>query len=482
MIQSAYERGTPLGQFICGTMREGRGAPYAVIDPATEEVLATVRGASEADVAEALAGAEAGMRAWLALSPQERYRVLLRASGELRARAPEIARTLSLEQGKTVAEAAAEVEGAAETFEFFAAETLRLNGAILPARSAQAWQTVTLKPIGVAACFTPWNFPLLLAARKVAPALAAGCACVLKPAEETIGAPLAMAECLAAAGLPAGAIAVLHGDAPRISAEVIGARAVGVVTFTGSTAIGRVVARTAAEALKPCILELGGHAPVIVLDDIDIEAAASAAVLGKTRNAGQVCTSPTRFFVARPVYDDFVTAFGARLDAVRVDRGIAEGAQMGALANGRRLAAAEGLVADAAARGARVVAGGTREGNRGFLFRPTLLADVPADARVLHEEPFCPIALALPYDTVDEAVARANAVDVGLAGYVMGRDFARAHAVAGRLEVGMVGVNSFAVSHIEAPFGGLKESGYGFECSSEAVRTFVRRQYIHHVA
>ncbi|MBC2650115.1 aldehyde dehydrogenase family protein [Novosphingobium aerophilum] len=482
MIQSAYERGAQLGQFIGGAIRDGRGVPYDVIDPATEAVLATVRGASEADVAEALAGAEAGMREWRALSPQQRYRVLLRSAEELRARSAEIARTLSMEQGKTLAEALAEVEGSAETFEFFAAEVLRINGSILPARTAGAWQTVTMRPIGVAACFTPWNFPLLLSARKVAPALAAGCACVLKPAEETIGAPLAMAECLAAAGVPAGAISVLHGDAPRISAEMIAARAVGVVTFTGSTGIGRIVARTAAEALKPCVLELGGHAPVVVLDDVDVEAAATAAVLGKTRNAGQVCTSPTRFFVARPVYNDFVEAFGAKLGAVRIGRGIAEGSQMGALANARRLAAAESLVEDATARGARLVTGGTREGNQGFLFRPTLLADVPADARVLQEEPFCPIALAMPYDSVDEAVARANAVDVGLAGYVMGRDFARAQAVAQRLEVGQVAINNFAVSHVEAPFGGLKESGYGFECSSEAVRTFMSRQYIHHVA
>lgn len=481
MVLSAYESAAPLGIFVNGAMREGRGAAYAVIDPATEEPLATVRGASPEDVDEALRLAEQGMAEWLAFTPQQRYRVLLRAAEELRARAPVIARTLSQEQGKTLAEAAVEVELSAETVEWFAAEVLRIHGSILPARTAQTLQTVTRRPIGVAACFTPWNFPLLLSARKVAPALAAGCACVLKPAEETIAAPLALAECLVAAGLPKGAIAVLHGDAPSISAQVISDRAAGIVTFTGSTPVGRVVARTAAEALKPCILELGGHAPVIVLEDTDVATAAATAALGKTRNAGQVCTSPTRFLVARPIYAQFVEAFGAQLSAIAVGRGTDAGSQMGALANDRRLLAAQGLVDDALARGARLVTGGHREGNRGYFFRPTLLADVPADAEVLHEEPFCPIALVMPYDSVDEAIARANATRAGLAGYVFGRDFGQAQAVAARLQVGQVAINNFAVSHVEAPFGGLKESGYGFECSAEAVATFMTRQYVHHV-
>lgn len=481
MTLSAYESGASLGIFVNGTMRAGRGAAYPVIDPATEEVLCEVQGASEADVAEALAGAAEGMRAWMAFTPQQRARVMMQTAANLRARAPEIARTLSMEQGKTLPEAALEVELSAETFEWFAAEAMRIQGTILPPRTAQTLQTVTKRPIGVAACFTPWNFPLMLSARKVAPALAAGCSAILKPAEETIGSPLALAECLHDAGLPAGGIAVLHGDAPRISAEIISARAVGVVTFTGSTAVGRIVARTAADALKPCILELGGHAPVIVLDDTDVDSATSIAVLGKTRNGGQVCTSPTRFFVAQSIYGEFVEAFGAKLANVRVGRGIDADSQMGALANARRVMAAEALVHDAKAKGARVVTGGEREGNRGFFFRPTLLADVPADANVLSEEPFCPIAAVMPFDTIDEAVARANDSHAGLAGYVFGRDFGAAQAVAKRLEVGQVAINNFSVSQVEAPFGGIKDSGYGFECSSDAVETFMSRQYIHHV-
>lgn len=252
-------------------------------------------------------------------------------------------------------------------------------------------------------------------------------------------------------------------------------------TFSGSTAIGRVVARTAAEWLKPCTLELGGHVPVIVLDDVDVEAAAAAAALGKTRNAGQVCTSPTRFYVARAIHDQFVAALAGSLSAIRIGRGIDEGVQMGALANARRVAAAEALVNDAVAKGARLVTGGTREGNRGFLFRPTLLADVPDDADLLNEEPFCPIAAVMPFASIDEAVARANASRAGLAGYVFGRDFAAAQAVAKRLDVGQVGINTFAVSHVEATFGGVKESGYGVEGGAEAIEAFLTRQYIHHV-
>lgn len=470
-----------LGLFIDGAMRAGRAAKYELIDPATEEVLADVSGASAEDVADAIASAERGMTAWQSLSPQQRSRVLTDAASRLRANAGELAGTLSMEQGKTRAEAAVEVELAAETFDWYAGEVLRLYGRILPPRTPHTVQTITPRPIGIAACFTPWNFPLLLAARKVAPALAAGCAAILKPAEETVANALCLAQCLTEAGVPAGAIAVLHGDAPRISDQLIAAPPIRTITFTGSTHIGRVVAQTAARWLKPCVLELGGHAPVIVLEDADIRAAAAAAVLGKTRNAGQVCTSPTRFMVARPVYNRFVDAFAEGLAAVRVGRGISEGVQMGPLAHARRLEAADALVSDAVAKGARLVTGGQRDGNRGFLFRPTLLADVPDNADILSTEPFCPIAAVMPYDDVQEAVARANAHQAGLAGYVFGTNFAATQAVARQLEVGQVGINSFAVSHIEGTFGGVKESGYGVESGSEAMQAFLTQQYIHHV-
>ena len=472
---------TELGLFIDGKMVSGRGAGYELIDPATENVLADVHGASEADVADAVACAERGMKAWQSLSPQQRSQILVGTAAQLRGRAVELARTLSMEQGKTLAEAAIEVELAAETFDWYAGEVLRLYGRVLPPRTPQAFQTVTPVPMGVAACFTPWNFPLLLSARKVAPALAAGCAAILKPAEETVAVALALAQCLTEAGAPAGAIAVLHGDAPRISDQLIAAPAVRTVTFTGSTAIGRIVAQTAARWLKPCVLELGGHAPVIVMEDADVSSVAATAVMGKIRNAGQVCTSPTRFFVASSVYDRFADAFASGMAAVRVGRGIAEGVQMGALANARRVAAADALVQDAVAKGARLLTGGQREGNQGFLYRPTVLADVPDNADVLSVEPFCPIAAIVPYDRVEDAIARANAHQAGLAGYVFGSDFAAAQAVARQLEVGQVGINSCAVSHIEGTFGGAKESGYGVESSSEGMQAFLRHQYINHV-
>ena len=469
------------GLYIGGKMRHGAGAPFPLLDPSTEDALGEIGGASAQDVDDALTSAANGMRAWQALSPQARSRILAAGAQKMRDSKASIALALSAEQGKPLSEAIVEVELTAETFEWYAAETLRVYGRIIPPRAPNAVQTVNPRPIGVVACFTPWNFPLLLSARKVAPALAAGCACILKPAEETILSPLAMTACLYEAGLPEGALNVVFGDAPRISQQIIASPVVRAITFTGSTAIGRDVARVAAEHLKPCTLELGGHAPVIILGDADVSAAAAAAAGGKTRNAGQVCTSPTRFYVADKIYGDFVDAFGASLSGLKVGRGRDAGVQMGPLANERRLRAAENFVQDALQTGARVAAGGERLGNRGYYFQPTLLADVSEGATIMREEPFSPIAAALPFSDVESVIAKANGLRAGLAGYIFSKDFAAAEAVAKRLEVGQVGINTFAVSHVEATFGGVKESGYGVEGSTEAMEAFLTRQYIHHV-
>ena len=470
-----------LGLHIGGALRQGAGATFPLLDPATEDTLAQIGGASSQEVDDALKSAQEGMQKWQVLPPQGRSRILAAGAQKIRENKASIALVLSVEQGKPLPEAMMEVELTAETFDWYAAETLRIYGRIIPPRAPNAVQTITPRPIGVVACFTPWNFPLLLSARKVAPALAAGCACILKPAEETIAAPLAMTACLYEAGLPEGALNVVFGDAPRISEQIIASPLVRTITFTGSTAIGRDVARVAAEHLKPCTLELGGHAPVIILADADIDSAVAAAVGGKTRNAGQVCTSPTRFYVADKIYGDFVDAFSASLSALKVGKGRDDGVQMGPLANERRLRAAENFVQDAVETGARIAAGGQRLGNRGYFFQPTLLADVSDRASIMSVEPFCPIAAATPFSDVDSAIAKANGLRAGLAGYIFSKDFAAAEQIAKRLEVGQIGINTFAVSHVEATFGGVKESGYGTEGSTEAMEAFLTRQYVHHV-
>jgi succinate-semialdehyde dehydrogenase/glutarate-semialdehyde dehydrogenase len=336
------------------------------------------------------------------------------------------------------------------------------------------------EPIGPVAAFTPWNFPALLAARKVAPALAAGCSCILKPAEETPASALALGHALSDAGLPAGVLNIVFGDPAEISRHLIASPVIRKVTFTGSVPVGRSLAVLAAEQIKPCTLELGGHAPVIVLDDADIDAAAALSAIGKTRNAGQVCTSPTRFYVQRPAYERFVERFGQALASIRLGDGLDPDTGMGPLANARRPEAMERLVADARRHQAEVVTGGERAGERGFFWRPTLLANVPDDAAAMSEEPFGPLALVSAFDELDEAIARANRSKVGLAGYAFTRSASVAVKLGEELEVGVLGLNSFAVSHTEAPFSGVKQSGYGYEGGSEGLAGFLHQKYVHH--
>jgi succinate-semialdehyde dehydrogenase/glutarate-semialdehyde dehydrogenase len=320
----------------------------------------------------------------------------------------------------------------------------------------------------------------LLPARKIAPALAAGCTMVMKPSEETPSSALALAEALADAGLLAGVLNMVFGDPAEVSSHLISSPVIRKVTFTGSTTVGRTLARLAAEGVKPCTLELGGHAPVLVFNDADLDRTVATCLVGKTRNAGQVCTSPTRFLVQEGIHDRFVAAFAQALDRLVVGDGAASDSQMGALANQRRLLAVDELVTEAVGAGARVVAGGKRVGTRGSFFRPTLLADTPAQARAMQVEPFGPLALATSFNSLEEGLARANQTPYGLAAYAFTRSAETALAVSEGLEAGGIGINTFAVSHIEAPFGGLKDSGYGHEGGSEGMQAFMHQKYVHH--
>jgi succinate-semialdehyde dehydrogenase/glutarate-semialdehyde dehydrogenase len=478
MTEPTYPR--PL-QFIAGEWRPGgAGSAAQVRNPATGAVLAEVPKADKRDLDDALAAAQGSFDAWRKTSAVERGAILKRAAALLRERTPHIARLMTLEQGKTLPESTLEVTLSAETFDWYAAEGLRAYGRIIPSRVHGARQMVLPQPLGPVAAFAPWNFPALLPARKIAPALAAGCTMVMKPSEETPASAIALATALKDAGLPSGVLNLVFGVPSEVSAHLIRSDVIRKVTFTGSTAVGKVLASLAAENVKPCTLELGGHAPVLIFDDADIDRAVATCVQGKTRNAGQVCTSPTRFFVQDGIYEDFVARFSKALSGLVVGEGLASDSQMGALANGRRVQAMESLVEEAVAAGGKVVTGGRKIGDTGYFFQPTMLEGTPATARPMQVEPFGPVVLINRFADTAQAIREGNRLPYGLAAYVFTTASATAVTMSEELQAGGIGINSFAVSHIEAPFGGLKDSGYGHEGGPEGLMAYMHQKYVHH--
>ncbi|MGI6876934.1 NAD-dependent succinate-semialdehyde dehydrogenase [Amycolatopsis sp. 3B14] len=469
--------------FIAGQWRDGgAGTVNDLVNPATDEVLGTTPRASIQDLDDAANAADEAFRGWSRTSAVERSAILNKTAALLRERTESIARDLTREQGKPLAEAELEVALSAETFEWFAAEALRSYGRTMPARFSGQRQMVINQPLGPVLALTPWNFPILLPARKIAAALAAGCTVIIKPAEETPSPTVAIAQALHDAGLPAGALNVVLGVPSEISRHLIAAKAIRKISFTGSTTVGRHLAGLAAQYAKPSTMELGGHAPVVIFADADLDKTVAACVAGKTRNAGQVCTSPTRFIVHESIRDEFVARFGQAMSELKVGEGLDPGAQMGPLANGRRLVAVGELVDDAAAQGAEIVTGGSRIGTTGNFFQPTLIADAPFTARAMNEEPFGPVALVNSFTDVEDALAQAHRLDVGLAGYVFTQSADTAMAMGEELQAGGIGINSFSVSSIEAPFGGLKDSGYGYEGGYEGLDGYQHHKYINHVA
>jgi succinate-semialdehyde dehydrogenase/glutarate-semialdehyde dehydrogenase len=450
-------------------------AGEAVINPADGSVLGHLPHASRADLDAALAAAAVGFETWRRFAPAERERVLLRAAENLRDRAEEIAVGLVLDQGKTIAEARTEVRIAQERIAWDATESRRIYGRIVPAGPGMR-KMVTRHPLGVVAAFTPWNYPLASPTRKVAGALAAGCSIILKGAEETPSGPMALVRAFAEAGVPDGVVNLVYGRPAEISAYLIPHPAVRLVTFTGSVPVGKHLAALCGQHMKPAIMELGGNSPVIIWRDADAHLAGRMAVTGKSRNAGQVCVSPTRFFVHEAVHDRFVEAFAAGAAALKIGRGLDEAIEMGPLANRRRLDAIEGYIADATARGARIVAGGKRVGNEGFLFPMTVLDGVPADARAMVEEPFGPLALITRIGSLEEAITRANAIAFGLAAYAFTDSASVAARISDELECGSLSINHYTSSFPDVPFGGIKDSGYGREGGTEGLDeyTFTR--------
>ncbi|GAA4022442.1 NAD-dependent succinate-semialdehyde dehydrogenase [Sphingomonas swuensis] len=468
---------TELKLFIDGAWRAGEGDSAPVINPATGETIADLRLASTANLDEAVHAAERAWPEWRAMDVEKRGAILHKAADLLRERAEQIGRLLTQEQGKPLVEAIGEVMGSAQMFDYFAEEAKRQGGRVLVRPTGQR-SIVIPQPVGPTATFTPWNFPIYLLAKKVAAALAAGCTVISKPPEETPGCTGAMARALDDAGIPKGVFQLVHGVPDAVSRQLIGSKVIRKISFTGSTAVGKHLMKLAADGMKRITMELGGHAPVLVFDDCDLEKTLDMLVPQKFRNAGQVCVSPTRFYVQEGIYDAFAKGFAERTAGVTMGNGLDAASRMGPLANQRRLPAISSLVEDARAKGARVLAGG-EPGDAGYFFQPTVLADVPNEADAMNVEPFGPVALMRSFATEDEALHEANRLPFGLAAFVFTENGRRANRLGDAIESGMVGINSFAISVADAPFGGVKESGSGSEGGVEGLASYQVTKAIH---
>ncbi|HEY1130139.1 MAG TPA: NAD-dependent succinate-semialdehyde dehydrogenase [Roseateles sp.] len=450
------------------------GRTISVVNPATGEAIGTVAHAGEPDIDHAIAAAQQGFLAWRSLASAERNRIMRAAAALLRTRATEIARALTQEQGKPLAESAAEVAAAADMIEWFADEGMRVYGRTVPSRGSLAVrQLVVFDPVGPVAAFTPWNFPINQVVRKLSAALAAGCSVVVKAPEETPAAPAALVRAFVDAGVPAGTLGLLYGDPAQISSRLIAHPVIRKITFTGSTPVGKQLAALAGKHMKRVTMELGGHAPVIIAADADLSQALRTVGLSKFRNAGQACISPTRFLVHESVYDAFAEALVAQTAALRVGDGLAADTQMGPLANPRRLKAMADLTADAIASGARLLTGGARIGESGNFWQPTLLGETPLSARAFNDEPFGPLAALRSFNSLDEAIGEANRLPYGLAAYAFTRSIPTAERFSREIEAGMLWINMSAVGSAEMPFGGMKDSGYGSEGGPEALQAYL---------
>jgi succinate-semialdehyde dehydrogenase / glutarate-semialdehyde dehydrogenase len=462
------------GKWLNGDGRQGED----VVNPATEKPLGRLPHAGAGDLDQALAAAKGGFELWRATSAYDRAKVLRKAASLVRERAEPIARIMTQEQGKVFAEAKGEVIVTADIIEWFAEEGRRAYGRIVPGRAKNTRQMVLQEPVGVVAAFTPWNFPTLTPARKIGASLAAGCSIIIKPSEETPGSCVELVRCFIDAGLPPGVLNLVFGVPAKVSEHLIASDVVRKISFTGSVPVGKHLAGLAAKGMKRATMELGGHSPVVVFADADPEKTADTIAAFKYRNAGQVCISPTRFYVQEPVYDRFLKRFTEHANAIKLGDGLEPGVTMGPLANARRLDAMEAIVNDSKSRGGKIVTGGKRRGNQGYFFEPTVITGLPDDSNLMTQEPFGPIAPVTTFKTFDEVVGRANALKFGLAAYAFTGSAQTANAIGDALESGMVGVNSVAISTPETPFGGIKDSGYGHEGGIEGLEAYMVRKFI----
>ncbi|WP_299321291.1 NAD-dependent succinate-semialdehyde dehydrogenase [Parasphingopyxis sp.] len=449
-----------------------------VVNPATGATLAMLPLATADDLDRALAAAELGFREWKMKNADERGVILHKIADLLRERAETIAPILTMEQGKPVRESMGEVVGAAALFDYFAEEAKRAYGRVL-VRSTGQRSIVIKQPVGPVAAFSPWNFPLFLMARKLAPALAAGCSIICKPPEETPACAIEIMKCVLDAGVPGHVAQMIFGVPDEVSTHLIASPIIRKISFTGSVPVGKHLMKLAADGVKRTTMELGGHAPVLIFDDCDLERTLDIIVPQKFRNAGQVCVSPTRFYVQNGIYDRFVAEFTQRTEKLTVGNGLDNATEMGPLANERRPEAVGALIADAADKGARITTGGDVLGESGFFFRPTVIADVPLDAQIMSNEPFGPVAMMRPFETLDEAIEQANRLPYGLAAFAFTENGRQAMILGDAIESGMVGINTVGISAVDAPFGGVKESGFGSEDGPEGLEAYMVTKAVH---
>jgi succinate-semialdehyde dehydrogenase/glutarate-semialdehyde dehydrogenase len=451
-----------IGLFLDGEWVYDREPFTHVVNPSNESKLAPVPRATDADIQRALSAAQRGFYIWRDTPPKERVAIIQKAVKLVRERIDAIATVLSLENGKPYDHAWAEIDRSMNFFEWEMGQALRAYGTIVPG-APQMQKFVIKQPIGPVFAVTPWNVPMSSAARKTSAALAAGCSVILKPAEETPGTACELVRCFEEAGLPPGVLNLVLGDPSHISSTLIASPVIRMVTFTGSVHIGKHLTQLAAREMKPVLMELGGHAPVLVGACVNAVEVGRISALAKSRAAGQICASPSRFIVHRDSYPDFIASFAKTLNELRVGDGLEPGVEMGPVANARRLSAAQALVDDARTRGANVAAGGHRLGDQGFFFAPTLLTDVPLDADVMTIEPFSPVAACVPAADLDEAISIANNISVGLAAYAFTNSLEEAEQIGRRMECGVLSINHFDTPDADTPFGGVKETGIGRE-------------------
>ena len=468
-----------LHMIIAGEKVSGGGRrTFDVVNPVTGEAIGALPLANAEDLDRALDTAAEGFKIWRRSTPQERAAVLSGAARLMLERADDLARIATMEEGKPFPEARIEVMMNVGLFNFYAGEVSRLYGREL-VRPVGQRSTVRWEPVGPVAAFAPWNFPLGNPGRKLGAPIAAGCSVILKAAEETPASALGVLQCLLDAGLPKQVAQAVFGVPDEVSRHLLGSKVIRKLSFTGSTVVGKHLMKLAADNMLRTTMELGGHGPVLVFDDVDVDKVLDVAVPGKYRNAGQVCVSPTRFIVQEGVYERFRDGFAERAKAVKVGDGLAEGTQMGPMANARRPEAMDRLIGNARDKGATINAGGNRIGNQGFFFEPTVLSDVPLDADVMSEEPFGPLALINPYRGEEDMIAEANRVDFGLAGYAWTNDVQRQRRLADTIECGMVGINSHMIGGADSPFGGVKWSGHGSEDGPEGVQACMVLKAVH---
>ena len=474
-----YEK---FGQFIDGKWQKAeKGETYEVINPATEEILGKASKASEADVNKALKSAEKGFQVWKNTPPWQRSKIIRKIADLIRERTDVLAKWLTLEVGKPLTEAAGEVGGAADIFEWNSEETKRIYGQIVESRFENTRMFVKYEPVGVVAALVPWNFPIILASRKISTALGAGCSVICKPDVITPGCVMELMNIINDAGVPPGVVNLLSGDPAAISSQLISSDIIKKVSITGSTRVGKLILKQAADKVQRVTMELSGHSPFIVFDDVDINKVTDMAITAKFRNNGQVCISPNRFYIHESKKDEFTKMLVAKATKLKIGNGLDKDTILGPLCTEKRLKEIEALVETTKKEGAKVLCGGRRPAgyNKGYYYEPTIFDDVKDDFTIMKQEPFGPLVPILTFKDTDEVIKRANDNDLGLASYICTNSLEKAHRVSEQMETGTCAVNTPAVAFAEVPFGGMKQTGYGREGGSMAIKDYLNIKYTH---